>query len=111
MKADIGKDYASLCCQQIPFTDYLFGDDQQKQLKDIGDVNKGGPKGVPQVMDIILAAGALFSKLVFKNSDLPTLKAQRALHDQTKQQASASEKVIVPKSVAGNLAKHMQSWR
>ena len=40
MKPDIWKDYASLCSQQIPFTDYLFGDDLQKQLKDIGDVNK-----------------------------------------------------------------------
>ena len=44
MKPDIGKDYASLCSQQIPFTDYLFGDDLQKQLKDIGDVNKTGAK-------------------------------------------------------------------
>ena len=44
MKPDIGKDYASLCSQQIPFTDYLFGDDLQKQLKDIGDVNKIGAK-------------------------------------------------------------------
>ncbi|XP_068690137.1 uncharacterized protein [Montipora foliosa] len=44
MKPDIGKDYASLCSQQIPFTDYLFGDDLQKQSKDIGDVNKIGAK-------------------------------------------------------------------
>ena len=44
MNPDIGKDYASLCSQQIPFTDYLFGDDLQKQLKDIGDVNKIGAK-------------------------------------------------------------------
>lgn len=42
MKPDIGKHYASLCSQQSPFTDYLFGDDLQKQLKDIGDVNKIG---------------------------------------------------------------------
>ena len=40
MKPGIGKDYASLCSQQSPFTDYLFGDDLRKQLKDISDVNK-----------------------------------------------------------------------
>ena len=44
MKPDIGKDYASLCSQQIPFTDYLSGVDLQKPLKDIGDVNKIGAK-------------------------------------------------------------------
>ena len=70
MKPDIGKDYALLCSQQIPFTDYLFGDDLQKQLKDIVDVNKIGVKvqatrgyqrsSVPQVMEITLAAGDLF---------------------------------------------------
>ena len=68
MKPEIGKHYASLCSLQIPFTDYLFGDDLQNQLKDIGDVNKIGlklkpvedPKGVPRVMEITLAAGALF---------------------------------------------------
>lgn len=40
MKPGIGKDYASLCSQQSPLTDYLFGDDLRKQLKDISDVNK-----------------------------------------------------------------------
>ena len=44
MKPDIGKDYASLCSPHVPFTDMLFGDDLQKQLKDIGDVNKIGKK-------------------------------------------------------------------
>ena len=44
MKPDIGKDYASLCSPHVPFTDLLFGDDLQKQLKDIGDVNKIGAK-------------------------------------------------------------------
>ena len=44
MKPDIGKDYASLCSPYVPFTDMLFGDDLQKQLKDIGDVNKIGAK-------------------------------------------------------------------
>ena len=29
MIPDIGKDYASLCSQKIPFADYLFGDDLQ----------------------------------------------------------------------------------
>ena len=43
-KPDIGRDYASLCSPHVPFTDWLFGDDLQKQLKDIGDVNKIGAK-------------------------------------------------------------------
>ncbi|CAB4001459.1 Hypothetical predicted protein, partial [Paramuricea clavata] len=37
---DNGEDYAALCSPQVPFTDWLFGDDWQKQLKDIGDKNK-----------------------------------------------------------------------
>lgn len=44
MKADIRKEHASLCYSHILFTDMLFGDDLQKQLKDIGDVNKIGAK-------------------------------------------------------------------
>lgn len=44
MKPDIGRDYVSLCSPHVPFTDLLFGDDLQKQLKDIGDVNKIGAK-------------------------------------------------------------------
>ena len=44
MNIDIGRDYASLCSPHVPFTDWLFGDDLQKQLKDIGDVNKIGAK-------------------------------------------------------------------
>ena len=44
MKPDIGKDYAALCSAELPFTDMLFGDDLQKHLKDIGDVNKIGAK-------------------------------------------------------------------
>lgn len=44
MKPDIGKDYAALCSAQLPFTDMLFGDDLQKHLKDIGDINKIGAK-------------------------------------------------------------------
>ena len=72
-------------------------------------------------MEITLAAGALFSQPTFKKlqrSDLPTLDAQRASQEQTKQQASvtvaqasATEKVNVTKFVAGNLATHMHSWR
>ena len=42
MKPDIGKDYAALCSTHGPFTELLFGDDLQKQLKDIGDENKIG---------------------------------------------------------------------
>ena len=44
MEPDIGRDYASFCSPHVPFTDWLFGDDLQKQLKDIGDVNKIGAK-------------------------------------------------------------------
>ncbi|EDO29965.1 predicted protein [Nematostella vectensis] len=44
MKPDIGREYAALCSPQVPFTDMLFGDDLQKHLKDIGDVNKIGAK-------------------------------------------------------------------
>ena len=44
MKPDIGKDYAAFCSPHVPFTHLLFGDDLQKQLKDIGDVNKIGAK-------------------------------------------------------------------
>ena len=44
MRPDIGRDYASLCSPHLPFTDWLFGDDLQKELKGIGDVNKIGAK-------------------------------------------------------------------
>ena len=33
MKADKGKNFASLCSPHVPFTDMIFGDDLQKQLK------------------------------------------------------------------------------
>ena len=91
MKPDIGKDYASLCSQQIPFTDYLCGDDLKKQQP-------------------------TFKKL--QRSDLPTLEAKRASQEHTKQQApvtvdqvSVIDKVNVPKFVAGTLAAHMQFCR
>lgn len=44
MRQDIGKEYGSLCSSQLPFTEFLFGDDLQKHLKDIGDQNKIGAK-------------------------------------------------------------------
>ena len=47
MKPDIGKDYTALCSPHVPFTDWLFGDDLQKQLKDIGDENKIGARVLP----------------------------------------------------------------
>lgn len=40
IELDIGKDYAALFSMHVPFTDWLFEDDLQKQLKDIGDDNK-----------------------------------------------------------------------
>ena len=42
MKADIDKVYAPLSSCDVPVTDFLFGDDLQKHLKDIGDQNKIG---------------------------------------------------------------------
>ncbi|XP_068707071.1 uncharacterized protein [Montipora foliosa] len=77
MKPNIGR----LCLFVLP--DYLFGDDLQKQLKDIGDVNKIGAK----------QQGLFFSQPTFKKlqrADLPTLEAQRASQEQTKQQASVT---------------------
>lgn len=47
MKPDIGKDYTALCSPHVPFTDWLFGDDLQRQLKDIGDENKIGARVLP----------------------------------------------------------------
>ena len=44
MKPDIGSEFGSLCSPIVPFTDYLFGDDLQKHLKDIRDENKIGAK-------------------------------------------------------------------
>jgi len=44
LRPDIGKEYSALCSSQLPFTDFLFGDDLQKHLKDIGDQNKIGAK-------------------------------------------------------------------
>ena len=47
MKPDIGKDYTALCLPHVSFTDWLFGDDLKKQLKDIGDENKIGAQVLP----------------------------------------------------------------
>ena len=44
LRPDIGKEYSALCSSQLPFTDFIFGDDLQKHLKDIGDQNKIGAK-------------------------------------------------------------------
>ena len=45
--AKIIKDYNALCLPHVPFTVWLFGDDLQKQLKDIGDENKIGAHVLP----------------------------------------------------------------
>ena len=47
LRLDIGKEYSPLCSSQLPFTDFLFGDDLQKHLEDIGDQNKKGAKITP----------------------------------------------------------------
>ena len=48
MKPDIGKDYAALCTSDQPQTEWLFGDDLSKSLKEIGDVNRIGKTLVPK---------------------------------------------------------------
>ena len=123
MKPGIGKDYASLCSQQIPFTDHMFGDDLRKQLKDIGDVNTIGAKvqasrgtqrrdqQIKLDIDITLVEGALFLTTGLKKTskvrptDLGGTKSFKTKQQAsvTVAQASASHKVNVPKFVAGNL--------
>ncbi len=39
-KSDIGQSYAQLCSPTVPFTDWLYGDDLAKEIKDIADQNK-----------------------------------------------------------------------
>lgn len=107
-----------MCSQQILLTGYQFGDDLQKQLKDIRDVNKIGLRFKPLEDPKGVAATALFLTTGLQRSDLPTLEAQRAAKEETKQQASVtvapaspSDKVNVSEFVGSNLAKHMQSRR
>lgn len=47
LRPDIGKEYLALCSSQLPFMDFLFGDDPEKHLKEIGDQNKIGAKISP----------------------------------------------------------------
>ena len=47
LRPDIGKEYSALCSSQLPFTDFLFGDDLQKHLEGIGNQNKIGAKITP----------------------------------------------------------------
>lgn len=42
IKPKLSRDYASLSSSQVPITDMLFGDDLQKHLKDIKEINKIG---------------------------------------------------------------------
>ena len=44
MKSDLRQDYVHLCSTTVPFTDYLFGDDVSKTVKDIQEVNRAGQK-------------------------------------------------------------------
>ena len=44
MKSDLRQDYMHLCSTTVPFTDYLFGDDVSKTVKDIQEVNRAGQK-------------------------------------------------------------------
>ena len=44
MKSDLRQDYLHLCSTTVPFTDYLFGDDVSKTVKDIQEVNRAGQK-------------------------------------------------------------------
>ena len=43
-KSDLRQDYVHLCSTTVPFTDYLFGDDVSKTVKDIQEVNRAGQK-------------------------------------------------------------------
>ena len=40
LKPDCRREYSALCSSKLLFTDLLFGDDLQKNLKDVGDQNK-----------------------------------------------------------------------
>lgn len=44
MRNDIGQQYAALCSPQVAVTDWLFGDDLAKEMKEIGDQNRIGNK-------------------------------------------------------------------
>ena len=43
LRPDIGKECSALYSSQLLFTDFLFGDDLQKHLKDIGTVSICSP--------------------------------------------------------------------
>ena len=47
MRKELSQDYASLCSQQNPVTEFLFGDIAD-QLKNIAETNKVGLKMKPQ---------------------------------------------------------------
>lgn len=81
MKSDIGRDYAYLCSSQMPFSDMLFGDDLQKQLKDIGDQNKIGAK--IQHKDYRSHSYTNGSKYTYRNSK--NLKGQGYKHWKAKE--------------------------
>lgn len=76
----------------------------------IRDVNKIGLRFKPLEDPKGVAARALFLTTGLKRSDVPTLEAQRAAKEETKQQASVivapaspSDKVNVPEFVGSNL--------
>ena len=129
MKPDIGRVYASLCFPHVPFTDLLFGDDLQKQLKDIGDVNKIGAK-------VQGHRGPHRPQTGYVNNNnskgsFPTETSQKTRRAkptdpgdtqgfpevQHKQQEAisvaheANTVNAVSNFVAGNIAKHISNWR
>ena len=44
IKPDLKSDYTHLCSPSVPHTDYLFGDEVEKRVKDIRDVNQAGSR-------------------------------------------------------------------
>ena len=128
MKPDIGKDYAALCSPHVPFTDLLFGDDLQKQLKDIGDVNKigakvqnhRGPQRNPSGLQQQQYKQTHFFSAESKKLQRPnfqTLASQGVSKDEPRQEAITVAHALnmvncgVQKFVAGNIAHHCSDWR
>ncbi|KAK2558945.1 hypothetical protein P5673_018570 [Acropora cervicornis] len=51
IRPNLNKDYSSLCDSHVPVTTYLFGDNLETQLNDIGASNKISKAAVPQTFD------------------------------------------------------------
>ncbi|PIK45243.1 hypothetical protein BSL78_17887 [Apostichopus japonicus] len=56
IKADLSRDFATLCSQNVPVTKFLFGDDISKELKDIVNANKMAAKVMPKYGRVLVGA-------------------------------------------------------